>query len=348
MKHMSIKIISFQLFSLLIIFFLYRILLNIFESYARIEEFAELEFLVGMFATALAIFILFAFFINQLIVKRIKKITNATKTISEGDFSANLKIQGKDELATLAENFNLMSQQLRKNAYVNKNFVRNISHEMKTPLSAIQGYAHLLRTNQLSKDKQYNAIETIEREAKRLSGMTTNMLALSKIENTDIINKSDFIDLAEQIRNVLQSTQLEWESKNISFNLELEDISIRGNANLIYNAWQNLVDNAIKFSKDNGVITITLTEDEGKVLLSVKDEGDGIPESFQKDIFELFTVAEPSRSQGGSGIGLTLTKTIIEKMGGTISFVSEISQGTTFYVTLPKIPTPQHTIYNTS
>jgi signal transduction histidine kinase len=222
---------------------------------------------------------------------------------------------------------------LRANEYLSKNFVRSFSHELKTPLSSIKGYSELIADGNLTKEEIREYTDIIIGQIDRLTALSKSMLRLSLLDSSEIISKDETFRVDEQVRNVLLLTQLEWEEKNITFDLSLDEVSVIGNKQLTQQIWQNLISNAIKFSYDGGDIRIVLKKDE-KLYFEIQDFGQGISDEDQNNIFNQFFTADKSRNKSGSGLGLSIVQKIIEKLGGEIWFESEAGKGSTFYVTL--------------
>lgn len=297
--------------------------------------FSEDRVFGAILITLLLALILFSIAVNYFIAKRIKDIDKGTLRIIDGDYDFVLDTKGHDEIANLSKNFNLMKNEIKSNEYLNKEFVRNFSHEFKTPLSVIRGYAELLEDNGLSEKEKKNYIDIIISESERLSNLANNMLQISLIDSTSIIAKDDEYNLAEQIRNVIQMIQLMWEEKKLSFDLELAEVYIKSNKELTYQILLNLISNAIKFSNDSEVIKVSLDEKDNSIKFSITNKGQVIPADDYDKVFRLFYIANKSRNTSSTGIGLTLTKKIIDKLNGNISFESKDGI-TTFNVELCK------------
>lgn len=278
---------------------------------------------------------IFTALIDHFLVKRIKKIEKATINIKEGNYNINLDTTGQDEIASLSDNFNLMAEELKSNEYLNKEFVRNFSHEFKTPLSVIRGYAELLEQNGLEEHEKKEYLDIIISETERLSHLTNNMLQISLIDSKAIINKDDIYSISEQIRNIIQMTQLKWEDKQLTFNLDMDEIKIKNNKELTYQIILNLLSNAIKYSNVKEQITISLKDTNENFTFSITNKGQIIPKEDFDKVFNLFYVANKNGQEESTGIGLTLTKKIIDKLKGNILFDS-IDGVTTFNVILAK------------
>ncbi len=241
-----------------------------------------------------------------MIVKPIKKIAQSIKAVANGNFQVKLKKHGHDEIAELTDNFNKMVDELNGNEYLRKDFVSSISHEFKTPITSIKGFAKMLKNPSLSADEKNDYINIIVSESERLSKLSSNLLKLSELDSRAIIRKSKFA-LDEQLRRVVLLFQEEWEKKNIHINMELDQVKIIGDEDLLYQVWVNLVSNAIKFTENGGTINISITNiDKIKVIIS--DSGIGIKDADKEKIFERFYKNDKSRSKDGTGLGLSIVK----------------------------------------
>lgn len=269
-----------------------------------------------------------------MLVKPIKKLTNATKEVSTGNFNIRVETKSRDELGQLAENFNIMAVELKNMEYLRKNFISNVSHEFKTPITAIQGFVKLIRDRKLSQEESDEYTDIIISETERLSNLSSNLMRLATIENKAIVVKHAAFSLDEQIRRVILLLENKWSSKNINFDLELDEIEYFGDEELLQQVWINLIINAIKFSKEGGVIKILLNKVGGTVIVQVIDNGIGIPEEDKDRIFEMFYKGDKTRSNDGSGLGLAIVKKIVELHKGKIYFESVYNSGTNFTVEL--------------
>ena len=334
MKRLSTKIIGLLILVFFLVSMITRILIVFVEETTIPDLIGTSGFFLAMISMGLSNLLLFAIGVDFILVRRIKKLNTAILDIEKGDYQINVKMDGHDEISTLAKNLNLMAKELQANEYLNKDFARNVSHEFKTPLSSIKGYAELINHGELTKAETTEYTDIIIHEIDRLSKLSHDLLQISLLDSVEIIKKEDTFSIDEQIRNVLQLTQLEWEGKLIEFELDLEEIKTQGNKDLTFQIWQNLIGNAIKFTPMNGKISITLHTKNG-IHFMITDTGIGISEENQKQIFNQFFISDQSRNQSGNGLGLSITKKIVEKLGGTITFESQLNVGTTFSVILP-------------
>ena len=278
--------------------------------------------------------VVFFFLINTFFTKRIHKLSKTVTEVANGNYDISVSVKGYDELSELADKINKMAAELKANVMLSKSFTRNVSHEFKTPISVIRSYAEAAP---FIEDKtvleEYMSI--IIAESDRLANLSKNVLELSRMDSTTIIAKEDIFSPSEQIRSAILSSQLKWTEKNISVEPELEEFEIKSNENLLFRVWQNLISNAIKFTDENGAIKINLKKQENCFLFTIEDNGIGIADEDKDKIFNPFFTGDKSHNKEGSGLGLPLVKSIVEKLGGKISFESERNKGTTFSVSLP-------------
>jgi len=292
-----------------------------------------LSFIIGIISM-----VLFAVAINLFVVKRIKKLNESTKEIAAGNFDIKLEEKGTDELSELARSFNKMSAELKANEYLAKEFVRNISHEYKTPLSVIKAYGEWIEGEAKEKKIDWDTLEEyagiIMNETDRMATLSKSMLQLSLLDSTTIIKKEDEFSPSAQINNILRIMQVKWTDKNIEFDLDLDSDMIKSNEQLLYQVWQNLISNAIKFSLENGKIKIMLKITEQELIFEINNGGSVLSDEDKEKIFTQFYMADKSRNTEGSGLGLAITKRIVDKLGGEIMIESGEERGTTFVVNM--------------
>jgi signal transduction histidine kinase len=290
-----------------------------------------------LISTSAALFV-FAAVIHFWIILRLKSLSEAAKNVAKGDFEVSLPDKSKDEIGKLSSDFNVMVQGLKSNEYLNRDFVKNISHELKTPISSIKGYAELIESAADNKElAEYARI--IRQESERLSNLSQDLIKISYLDSNVSLGQDDEYLLDEQIRQVLLVMQSLWESKNIEFELDLEEVTVTSNKELTYIVWQNLISNAIKFSPKESVIDISLRcsqDDASKsITFKIKDKGLGMTEEELTQLFNEFFVGDKSRNTRGSGLGMSIAKKIVDKLGGDIKCVSAPKSGTEFTVSLP-------------
>lgn len=269
------------------------------------------------------------------VAKPVKRISDASKKVAEGDFSVQLEPTGSGEIRELTENFNSMIRGLSANEYLHKEFISNISHEFNTPITSLKGYAKLLKNDGLTPEQRAEYADIIIAESDRLSRLSADMLKLSELENRGLPPERKRFSLDEQIRSAVILLQQSWESKSIELDIVLEEIYFEGDESLLYQLWVNLISNAVRYTEKGGSVCISLTESGGNVTVSVSDSGRGMTPEEADNVFRRFYKADKSRSSEGTGLGLAIAKRIAELHGGDITASGEIGKGSTFTVTLP-------------
>ncbi|MGN0657230.1 MAG: ATP-binding protein [Ruminiclostridium sp.] len=272
--------------------------------------------------------------VDKLIVHRIRELNDAMTEVAKGDFETTVEVRGNDELSQLTESYNTMAQELKMNAFLSKDFARYVSHEFKTPLSVIRNYAEITQDDAEQPDTAEN-MEIIISEVERLTCLSKDILELCKLDSTTIIEKKERFSPAVQLRTVILDFQLLWVEKELEIIPELEEFEITSNEALLFRVWQNIIGNAIKFTERNGRISVSLTRADDSLVCKIADNGVGISDEEKEHIFTPFYSGNRFRNKDGSGLGLSLSQKIVEKLGGTISFESELGKGTTFTVTVP-------------
>jgi len=268
-------------------------------------------------------------------LKPITKLNEATKKVAQGNFNIQLETQRNDEIGELTTNFNKMVKDLGSIELLQKEFIDNVSHEIKTPISSIEGFAELLEAEDLTKEERIEYSNIIKEEANRLLNLSTNMLKLSKLQNQSKIIAKDEINIAEQIRKAITLLEPKWSEKEIIFNVSLEERYFIGDEDLIFQIWVNLIGNAIKFSKQNGKIEITLKQKADFLEITIKDNGKGMNKEEISRIFTRFYQIDKSHSTEGNGLGLAIVKRIIDLSEGLIEVQSQENNGTTMIIQLP-------------
>lgn len=275
------------------------------------------------------------YFFSKKFFVPVMKLNRAMKEVAKGDFT--IRLEGKRELKEIQEiysNFNLMTQELSATEILQTDFVSNVSHEFKTPINAIEGYATLLQgQEQLSELEKEVYVDKILLNTRRLSKLVGNMLLLSKLDNQVIQSKQSKFRLDEQIRQSIVILEPAWEEKNIEFDVDMEDIEYLGNESLLHHVWDNLIGNAIKFSPQDGFIKIVMKKIGDEINFLIEDDGPGIREKDKKHIFDRFYQSDSSHREEGNGLGLALVKQIVDVSNGEI-FVENLVKGCRFTVKL--------------
>lgn len=274
--------------------------------------------------------------LSKIFVSPMMKLGDAMRKVAGGDFTVRLDCTSKiRDVREVYGSFNTMVKELGNTETLQTDFVSNVSHEFKTPINAIEGYASLLQDSQLT-DEQKNAyIDKIIFNTRRLSDLVGNILLLSKVNNQTISLKASTFRLDEQVRQSILALESKWEKKEIEFDIDLDEIEYTGYENLLSHVWLNLIDNAVKFSPQNGQIRIRLKQLDGSVTFSIWDNGLSIPEADIGRIFNKFYQGDNSHASEGNGLGLALVRRIVAAAHGTINVTSSEDAGTEFVVALP-------------
>ena len=288
----------------------------------------------------LAVFVLMTTFASFRLSKPVQVMTRAHERVQEGDFTVRLPDNQPGEMGELMRSFNDMTEALGSTAYLQKDFISSISHEFKTPIASIRGFAKLLQMPGLTEEQKTEYINLIAQESDRLSRLSETLLRLSALEQqTALASLSDF-SLDEQLRQVILRLEPTWSPKAIDWQLDLQEVSITSDQELLNQVWVNILQNAIKFSPEGSEIAVRVFR-EGNAVVEIEDHGCGMTEEAQKRIFDKFYQADKSRKQEGVGLGLSLVKRIVDMMGGAITVTSKVGVGSTFRVELPITP-PRH------
>jgi signal transduction histidine kinase len=262
---------------------------------------------------------------------------DAMRKISGGDFNVSVHTGGFNPYNELAVNVNQMAENLSAMEQLRQEFISNVSHEIQSPLTSISGFSTMLKQEGISPEEVIQFATVIETESRRLSRLSDNLLKLSALEaNIAPLEMSEFrLDI--QMENVLLMLEPQWTGKNITPEATLPKIVAVGNEDLLSQVWINLLHNAIKFTPDGGTIRVTLAKENGEVHCVISDNGIGMSPEEQLRVFERFYKVDKSRDRalGGSGLGLSLVKKIVELHGGRITVKSELGVGTEFVIILP-------------
>jgi len=267
----------------------------------------------------------------------VKKITEATAKMIQGDFSVRVdslsKIPLNDGFNEIIDDINRMAEELSGVETLRTDFIANVSHEMKTPLSVIQNYGTLLQEPNLSEEKRVEYAKVITAASRRLADMMTNILKLNRLENQQIYPKVTEFDLGEQLCECLLAYENVWEKAHIEIETDLaEDVKVRADAELLSHVWNNLFSNAFKFTEAGGKVFVSLTATERHAVVKVTDTGCGMSQEVGAHIFEKFYQGDTSHSVQGNGLGLALVKRVVDILQGEIGVESALGKGTTFTV----------------
>lgn len=274
--------------------------------------------------------------ISRWIFNPITKLSQAMGQVAKGNFDVRLDEEHLfGDIEEIYHNFNLMAQELGNTETIQSDFVVNVSHEFKTPINAIEGYATLPQTgNDSSTEERGRYIDKILYNTHRLSKLVSNILLLSKVDHQAISSQNSSFRLDEQIRQSIVQLEPEWEKKDIELDVELESLDYTGSENLMLHVWDNLIGNAIKFSPQGGVISLSLKREGEQAVFRIDDCGPGIAEDAIGHIFDKFYQSDSSHKQEGNGLGLALVKQILGLCGGTVRVENLPECGCRFTVSL--------------
>ncbi len=297
----------------------------------------------GLMLASVVIGTVLASTMGMLPLKPLNKIINTLNRLASGDYHARLSFNGplgrNRTIREITDSFNAMASELENTEMLRSDFVNNFSHEFKTPIVSIAGFAKLLKRGNLSEEERLEYLDIIERESLRLSDMATNVLNMTKVENQRILTDVTTFNLSEQLRNCVLLLEEKWSKKSLVWDIELDEHMVSGNEELLREVWVNLLDNAIKFSPDGGTVTISVGREGHETLVSVINRGSAIPVESMDRIFRKFYQADSSHATEGNGIGLAIVKRVAELHGGRVT--AESREGfTRFTVALPDRPLP--------
>ncbi len=283
------------------------------------------------------------FFGSAHLTTPLEVLNNAIKKVAKGDFTVKIyrdsSKRGKyfytNELDELSENVNKMVAELNGMDYMRKDFMSNVSHELKTPIAAITGFTEILIDGNLEEEKQLEYLRLVNLESRRLSHLCENMLRMSRLDYQQIITRNDEIRIDEQIRKCIIMLSEKWSDRDNDFDLQLNPLKIISDADLLMQIWTNLIDNAIKYSHKSSMIQIVETYQEGELIIRIHDNGIGICEEKLPKIFDKFYQCEESHRKQGSGLGLSIVKRILELLNGSIHYDSNENAGTMVTIQIP-------------
>jgi signal transduction histidine kinase len=335
---------------LLLVFLFNTALFNMYRLGRDISFANNLAFYAAALFAMLGICSLAGMFFVKTVFRPICELSLATAKIASGDFRERIKPAGFDEVKDLANNFNAMACALEGAEMLKADFVDNVSHEFKTPLISIRGFAKLLRSHSgLPGSVQKEYLEFIIRESERLSKLSESILSLSKLQaegNSASQRAQEEFSLDESLRQAILACEPLWRKKDISMAVELEDAVFWGNAKLLSQVWLNIIENSIKFTDKGGSIKVSLreaTRGGGYAAVEIEDDGIGMDGESASRIFDRFYQADRSRSTPGNGLGMALAKKIVDISDGRISVESALGKGTKVTVLLPAGRARAHT-----
>lgn len=309
------------------------IIVIVFQYFNSINHIADDGLLITMYVipAIAAVAMCVAIYLNHRSLETTNKLIEGLNKVAAGDYNAKISYKNLDGFNVVYENFNKMTEELKSVKALREDFIHDFSHEFKTPLASINGFANLLLEGNLSEEERLQIVKIIADESARLSQLSETVLTLSKLETQQFIGESKTFRLDVQLKDCIILMQREWEKKGIEIRTELAPIKYTGDENLLKQVWLNLLSNAIKFTPEGGSVSVTLSAAGNRARVSVSDTGIGIPEELQPKVFDKYFQV---KSGTGNGLGLAICRRICSLVGGDISVKSKVGEGSTFTVTL--------------
>lgn len=298
-----------------------------------------LPVLLIMIGASLVIGAVSSLLLGKFPLRPINTVINGMNSLAAGNFKTRLKFRGAvgnhPAFLEVEKSFNKLAEELESTEVLRRDFVNNFSHEVKTPIVSIAGFAKLLKRGRIEEDTRLQYLTAIEEEALRLSYMATNVLNMARVENQEILSDTAEYNLSEQIRAVVLLLEEKWTRKNIEMVLDFDEYTVCASEELLKQVWINLLDNAVKFTPEGGTVSLEVTGGDKTVTVRVSNTGRPIPEDKLERIFNKFYQVEESHSGEGNGIGLAIVKRIVTLHSGEVR-VECMDGWNTFEVELPK------------
>lgn len=266
--------------------------------------------------------------------KQFADLADGLEKAVEGDFYAKLDPSKVDIMSKVYENFNRVTDELKNVRNMQEEFVNNYSHELRTPITSIKGFTEMLLEEDVSEEDRKKYLKIILDSANRLTNLAEESILMTKLESQVILEKEEY-SLSEQIRNCIIMLEPQWSAKNIDINVEIEEITYNGNKDIMQHLWMNLINNSIKYNKENGKLNISLKKNnKNEIIVTISDTGIGMTEEQILHIFEKYYQVEKNKTIQGLGLGLTIVNKILNLINGKIEVTSKLGEGSTFTVVL--------------
>ena len=295
--------------------------------------------LTMIYAVCIFIALSIVIMIRMVFIGPIRKIMAAMGRLAKGDFSVRIDMSNEAyrprEIREFAESFNKAAEELSGTEILRKDFINNFSHEFKTPIVSIRGFAKQLERDDLTDEQRREYLDIIVSESDRLANMASNVLLLSKLENQTIVTDKARFALDEQLRRAILLLEKQWTEKALDLDVDLEAVELYGNEEMLNHVWVNLLGNAVKFSPDGGRLTVRLRREGDFAACTVRDAGPGMDEETRRRVFEKFYQGDTAHATEGNGLGLALVRRIVDLCGGDIAVESAPGAGSAFIVRLP-------------
>ena len=314
-------------------------IIYVYYPLAKISELAKEE--VVLLVTGAAMFLLIAaFFVYygmRKILQPLADLQQAVGQMTNGHYETRVDVTSKDEIGSLSSAFNQMAEAIQQEDEVQKTFLATVSHELRTPISYVKGYSEAIQNDLVEGTQKDEAIQIITREAVRMERLTNELMQLARKDEVDQAEHEPLV-LAETIRDAICLVVQQALEKQIKIvqNFD-EEVIIVGDEQKHKQVWINIIENAIRYSQEASQVIITTTQQHKKAIITIEDFGQGIPAADLPHVTERFYRVNKARSRtdGGSGLGLSIVEQIIKQHNGTLKIDSTIGQGTLVTVTLP-------------
>lgn len=291
------------------------------------------DIILGIFSILLGIIL--SVFFKKLVLNPLYEIYEALDEISQGNFDINIPIKGISTIKDVSKKINATATELESLEKMRNDFIDNFSHEFKTPIISISGFAKILKNDALNAEEKKEYLDIIITESDRLAMLATNVLNLTKLDNQSMLYEITRFNISEQIRLAVVLLEYKWSSKKIDISLTGDECYIYANEETLKQLWINLIENAIKFSPEGSSVEIDMKKNNDFVNITVRDHGSGMDEETKKHAFDRFYQGDVSHKSNGNGIGLAIAKKICELHNGSISIKETGTEGTTFLISLP-------------
>lgn len=295
----------------------------------------DVLFAGGIFIPLAIILGISNYFMCKSYYRQFSDLADGLEKAVEGDFYAKLDPSKAGAMSKVYKNFNRVTDELKNVRNMQEEFVNNYSHELRTPITSIKGFTEMLLEEDVSEENKKKYLKIILDSANRLTNLAEESILMTKLESQVILEKEKY-SLSEQIRNCIIMLEPQWNIKNIDINVEMEEVIYNGNKDIMQHLWMNLINNSIKYNKENGKLNIYLTENDKKeIVVKISDTGVGMTEEQISHIFEKYYQVEKSKAIQGLGLGLTIVNKILNLIHGKIDVTSKLGEGSEFIITFP-------------
>lgn len=291
---------------------------------------------LGMLVPMALMMELSTYFFSKVLYRKVSRLISAINEIAQGNYNITLDPKKAKPLTDVVINFNKMTAELKSVETLRNDFINDFSHEFKTPITSINGFANLLLDTEVSEEERREYLQIIADESERLSALSRETLMMSKLNNQQSIPDKKYYALDEQIKQNIILLSREWNAKKIDLSADLPPVTYYGNMDLMSHIWLNLLGNAIKFTPIHGKINVSMKQEQNQIAVLISDTGKGMTEGEMVRIFNKYYQADPSHTTKGMGLGLSIAHRIVELSGGSIDVTSTSGCGSTFKVYLPQ------------